>query len=91
MNWKLILLFGMLVSLFGFVVWGLVLTYENDAETVARREALPSMVRAGEVEVNRSTLYLWAFEFEGKQCLWATAHYGHGGRGGLTCWKVLKQ
>lgn len=60
------------------------LTIQNDAETMAWQEALPSMARAGEVEVNNTTLYLWEFEFEGKRCLWATVRYA---RGGLTCWE----
>ncbi len=88
MRWKTVLGATALSVFLTFGIWGAVLTaFEDDAEVVARREALPTMARAGEVSVNNTTLYLWEFEFEGKQCLWATASAGRGGRGGLTCWK----
>lgn len=76
-----------IVTFLGLFAWALWETAENDAETVARREALPALERAGELSVNNTTIYLWKFEFEGKQCLWVSAPVGRGGRGGLTCWK----
>lgn len=71
-------------TFFGVLVAALWLDAQNDTEAVARHHAVPSMTRAGEVSINDITLYLWKFEFEGKQCLWATTSHR---RGGLTCWK----
>lgn len=73
------------VTFFGVLAGVLWLDAQNNAEIMTRRDTLPSMVRAGEMAVNDTTLYLWKFEFEGKQCLWATT--GHRSGGGLTCWK----
>ncbi len=55
----------------------------------SKREAPPSMERVGAIEVNTNTVYLWAFDFEGRRCLWATVHYARGGVGGLTCWEEM--
>ena len=85
--WKFILGLWAFMMLLGFGIWGTVVTFQNDAEVMARRNALPSMNRAGEVAINGSTVYLWAFDFEGKRCLWASAWIGSSGRGGLTCWE----
>ena len=73
------------VGFIGLLAWGFWETGENNAETVAHRETLPSMERAGEVLVNNTTLYLWKFDFEGQKCLWAIS--ASSARGGLTCWK----
>lgn len=70
----------------GMVVWAFWETVENNAVARSHRVALPSMARVGEIEVNNSTLYLWAFDFEGKRCLWATSRKVYA-RGGLTCWE----
>ncbi len=44
--------------------------------------------RRSRVEVNQSTGRIWAFEFEGKRCLWLALGGGGGGHGGLTCWNA---
>ncbi len=87
MTWKFILALGVFMTLLGFGIWDTVATFQADSETVAHREALPTMERVGAVEINNNTVYLWTFDFEGKRCLWATVHYARGGVGGLTCWE----
>ncbi len=46
---------------------------------------VPRMERVGEVGIGHDKLRLWAFEFEGRQCLWGTATVGRGPNAGLTC------
>jgi hypothetical protein len=87
MKLSMIMALAGIALLAAFGVWGLMMILQQDADVVTRRAALPAMERAGRMSANNTTLYLWRFEFEGKQCLWATASVGRGGRGGLTCWE----
>ncbi len=84
---KMTLYVSMLAILVAFGIWGAMTTIQHDAEIVVRREAAPKADRAGEININNSTAYLWTFDFEGRRCLWVTQHAGRGGRGGLTCWE----
>jgi len=84
---KKILGLGVVAVALSFGVWGLLVALQQDAEAVARREALPSMEQVEAIEVNNQTVHLWAFDFEGKRCLWATTALGRTGYGGLTCWE----
>ncbi len=74
-----VLAFGILVAIIDVA--------EKDAEIMTRRATLSAMERVGEVTMNRSSVYLWGFDFEGRRCLWATTILGNGGRAGLTCWE----
>ena len=69
------------VAAFSFGTVGLLNDLEKKAELRYQAEARPPMTRVGVVEVDGAILHLWTFEFEGKQCLWAT-RYRHSG---LTC------
>jgi len=76
-------------SFIAVFILGIILATQNDAKKVAYRETLPSMERVGDIIVNNTTLHLWTFDFEGKQCLWATGRSGTSGRAGLTCWEKM--
>lgn len=68
----------------GLIALALMESAKINAEDAARRETAQPMVRVGEVMTSSTTVYLWAFDFESRRCLWAMANDG---RGGLTCWE----
>jgi len=76
-----------IIIIFCILAGALWQTSENEVAKVVAREALPSMERVGEVEVNNKTVYLWAFDFEGRRCLWGTTFASRSATAGLTCWK----
>ncbi len=65
-------------------------TAKDEADLDMHREDSPTleaMERVGEVTMNRSSVYLWGFDFEDRRCLWATRRLGNGAMAGLTCWE----
>ena len=77
---KYILSIG-LVAFLAFLAY--TVTVQDQKET-AHRRTLPTMEPVGEFQLNRRTVYLYGFDFEGKRCLWAE-RLKHSG---LTCWDV---
>ncbi len=51
--------------------------------STAVKVVVPRMERVGEVGIGHDKLRLWAFEFEGRQCLWG--NNASGAHAGLTC------
>ncbi len=89
MEKKLTVIIGLLVLALGaFALSGTIIDVAKDeADLDMPREDSPAMERVGEVMMNRNSVYLWGFDFEDRQCLWAVSILGHGGMAGLTCWE----